>query len=321
MKKITDKNHVTASIDAQIFKQNKKDKNNLLKKNLKYIIYFAIIAILSSSLSVFAYSYLAKDVGYTKADGSKVTVEEALNSLYNMKGGGTSSVINNFSPTADEGGTSLTVTCNATTNNNSQVKGYIYMLNGQVAGVSTDNKYTYFNLNESTEYKISAAAIDSTGNIKVSDTIKAKTLDALYLYKDGNKYENITGGWQLTKDYNSGSDITSYNYMLIYSPEVNNRGSAISTKNAVNLTGYSKLKMLVNQKSTGTYNYFRIGAKSTPITDVTYHAFSSSDTSKEFRNNADNIVIELDISNLNGNYYIGTDCASTRVEIHSIWLE
>lgn len=321
MKKITDKNHVTASIDAQIFKQNKKDKNNLLKKNLKYIIYFAIIAILSSSLSVFAYSYLAKDVGYTKADGSKVTVEEALNSLYNMKGGGTSSVINNFSPTADEGATSLTVTCNATTNNNSQVKGYIYMLNGQVAGVSTDNKYTYFNLNKSTEYKISAAAIDSTGNIKVSDTIKAKTLDALYLYKDGNKYENITGGWQLTKDYNSGSDITSYNYMLIYSPEVGNRGSAISTKNAVNLTGYSKLKMLVNQKSMGTYNYFRIGAKSTPITGVAYNAFSSSDTSKVFRNNADNIVIELDISNLNGNYYIGTDCDTTRVEIHSIWLE
>ena len=305
MKKITDKNHVTASIDAQIFKQNKKDKNNLLKKNLKYIICFAIIAILSSSLSVFAYSYLAKDVGYTKADGSKVTVEEALNSLYNMKGGGTS----------------LTVTCNATTNNNSQVKGYIYMLNGQVAGVSTDNKYTYFNLNESTEYKISAAAIDSTGNIKVSDTIKAKTLDALYLYKDGNKYENITGGWQLSRDYNSGSDITSYNYMLLNSPEVSFRGSAISTKNAVNLTGYSKLKMLVNQKSMGTYNCFRIGAKSTPITGVAYNAFSSSDTSKVFRNNADNIVIELDISNLNGNYYIGTDCASTRVEIHSIWLE
>ena len=324
MKKIIDKSLAAVHTHTHTHKHSNEIKNNetnLLRKNLKLIIIIAAVMVLCSSLSVFAYSYFAKDVGYTKIDGNKVNVEEALNSLYNMKGGGASNVIKNFSPKVEVTGLYLVTTCDVTTNNNSQIKGYIYMINGEVAGISTDNKYTYTNLKASTEYKISVAAIDNNGNTKLSDTINAKTAEGLYLYKDGNKYEDITGGWQLTKDSNSSSDITSYNYMLMHSEEVRNRGSALSTKKAVNLTGYSKLKMLVNQKKIGTYNYFRIGVKSTPITGVAYNAFSSGETSKVFQNNGNNIIIELDISNLNGNYYIGADCDTTRVEIHSIWLE
>ena len=318
MKNIMNESLATVHKHSNEIKNNEK---NLLRKNLKLIIIIAAAVILCSSLSVFAYSYFAKDIGYTKMDGSKVNVEEALNSLYNMKGGGASNVINNFSPKVDVTGLYLVTTCDATTNDNSQIKGYIYIINGEVAGISTDNKYTYTNLKASTEYKISVVAIDNNGNTKMSDTINAKTAEGLYLYKDGNKYEDITGGWQLTKDYNSYSDITSYNYLLMYSKEVGNRGSALSSKKAVDLTSYSKLKMLINKESTGSYPSFRFGTKSTPITGVAWNAFTNNDNSKVITENGNNMVVELDISNLKGSYYIGADVITVKVEIHSIWLE
>lgn len=42
-----------------------------------------IIMILTSCISIYAtYNYFAKDVSYTKADGTEINVEEALNELY-----------------------------------------------------------------------------------------------------------------------------------------------------------------------------------------------------------------------------------------------
>lgn len=60
----------------------KNNEINLLRKNLKLIIVIAVIVILGSSLSVFAYSYLAKDIKYTKKDGKTIDVESALDELY-----------------------------------------------------------------------------------------------------------------------------------------------------------------------------------------------------------------------------------------------
>lgn len=201
------------------------------------------------------------------------------------------------------------------------ILGYITLLNGKAIDFTKENEYSYTGLTKNTDYNIELIAVDENAKLKNSNKLTGKTESRLYLYNRGNEYTPATGGWQLTKDSNSGSDITSYNYMLMYSAEVGYRGSSLSTKKVVNLTGYSKLKMLVNQEKIGTYNYFRIGVKNTPITGVAYNAFSSSDTSKVYNNNENNITLELDITNLSGNYYIGADCDTTRVEIHSIWLE
>ena len=93
------------------------------------------------------------------------------------------------------------------------------------------------------------------------------------LYDNGNKCEKITGGWKLNRDYNSKSDIDSYNYILLKSVEVSNRGSALSTNNAIDLTKYAKIKMLIDKKNTGSYHYFRFGIKKTPIIGVAFDAF------------------------------------------------
>ena len=55
-----------------------------LKNNLKVIIVFIICVILASSITVYAYSYFAKDIIYTKpGETQAISVETALNELYN----------------------------------------------------------------------------------------------------------------------------------------------------------------------------------------------------------------------------------------------
>ena len=59
---------------------------NFLKKNLKFIIILIVAIIITSMVSVYAaYSYLSTDVSYTKADGTTVSVADALNELYKNK--------------------------------------------------------------------------------------------------------------------------------------------------------------------------------------------------------------------------------------------
>lgn len=55
-----------------------------LKEKIKFILVIIVGILLLSGISVYAaYKYFAKDVSYTKADGTKISVEEALNELYN----------------------------------------------------------------------------------------------------------------------------------------------------------------------------------------------------------------------------------------------
>ena len=55
----------------------------IFKNNFKVIIGFIIGIILASSIAVYAYSYMASDIGYTKPEtNTPISVETALNELY-----------------------------------------------------------------------------------------------------------------------------------------------------------------------------------------------------------------------------------------------
>lgn len=57
-----------------------------LKYKLKIILVIIASTIFVSGLSVYAtYNYLAKDISYIKSDGTKISVENALNELYKNK--------------------------------------------------------------------------------------------------------------------------------------------------------------------------------------------------------------------------------------------
>ena len=157
-----------------------------------------------------------------------------------------------------------------------------------------------------------------TGDINIIVICKSKKI---ILYDNGDECEKITGGWQLVKDTASESDISSYNYILLNSPEKSYRGSAISTKNVIDLTLCSKLKFLIDKQNTGTYHYFRFGIRKTPILDVSYNAFSSTDLKKVITEEGDNLTVEIDLSNVSGDYYVGADLDTTLVKIYKIWVE
>lgn len=55
----------------------------MLKNKFKIILVIVISGIITSGLSVYAtYNYFAKDISYTKSDGTEINVEQALNDLY-----------------------------------------------------------------------------------------------------------------------------------------------------------------------------------------------------------------------------------------------
>ena len=56
-----------------------------LKNNLKLIISFILGIILASGITVYATSYLAKDITYTRENTNVKSVEDALNDLYRNK--------------------------------------------------------------------------------------------------------------------------------------------------------------------------------------------------------------------------------------------
>lgn len=57
----------------------------MLKNKFKIILVIVISIIFASGLSVYAtYNYLAKDIKYTKIDGTETNVESSLNELYSL---------------------------------------------------------------------------------------------------------------------------------------------------------------------------------------------------------------------------------------------
>lgn len=58
----------------------------MLKNRLKTVLVILISVVFASGLSTYAtYTYLSKDISYKKLDGTEISVEDALNELYNSK--------------------------------------------------------------------------------------------------------------------------------------------------------------------------------------------------------------------------------------------
>ena len=67
-----------------------------LRNNLKVIIGFIIGVVLASSITVYAYNYLAKDISYIREGTNIKNVAEALNDLYNKSNSYFASGLGNF---------------------------------------------------------------------------------------------------------------------------------------------------------------------------------------------------------------------------------
>ena len=87
---------------------------NFLKNNLKVIIAFVVGVILASSITVYAYSYLASDVKYT----DDKSVQDALDDIYGKMSNDTKNITSNGIQTLDKYYKNLSVNVPSTSNYN-----------------------------------------------------------------------------------------------------------------------------------------------------------------------------------------------------------
>ena len=150
----------------------------------------------------------------------KVTYQKNTNS----GGTGTSApneseLIQDFDITIEENGTYIKAQVNNVQEKEAAgVRGYIYMLDNNIINIQSENTYLYTNLDMNREYNITVKLIDSKGNLKEKST-KVNTSDKMYIYKDGNEYTDITGGWTLVTA-GGGTGSKQADYLYLYSPVV-----------------------------------------------------------------------------------------------------
>ena len=214
--------------------------------------------------------------------------------------------IENFTPNIDYiNGTYITISiAEIKTLNSVEIVGYIFLLNNKVKAVTTENTYTFNNLDFDTLYNFSVIVIDENAKLKSSE-ISAKTLNKLYLYNEGNECNFITDGWKQSGYHvkNNGTLTKNTDNIYLYSPN----GSRIycSHQKPIDLTNYSKLYIEIE----GTQ-------KVCAISTISY--FSNSYGTDI---NIDNMV-PIDISEYKGNYYIHlTNANGGYSNIKNVWLE
>ena len=97
---------------------------------------------------------------------------------------------------ANENGEYFTIDASgANTTDGSTIAGYKYYIDGEKVKETTKNTCTVKDLELNTEYKVKVVATDKNGAEKSSKVKTITTQSKMYLYKEGNQYEEITGGW------------------------------------------------------------------------------------------------------------------------------
>ena len=98
----------------------------------------------------------------------------------------------------------------------------------------------------------------------------------------------------------------------------------LNTKQKVDITNYTKLKMLVTAKPLGHENNqvwgYPLGINKTPLSVFNGYETTTASTKIE-PIEGDSLIVELDISDYNGEYYVCVQNAAYLVQIHEIWLE
>lgn len=102
----------------------------------------------------------------------------------------------------------------------SEVYGYLFLLDGKVVSMQQNKEYVYLDLNKGQEYEISIIAVDKQGNFKKSSTIKHKVgvekIKARYIVVD--VYDHIDGDGAAVNElefYNS-KDKINYTILNVY---------------------------------------------------------------------------------------------------------
>lgn len=123
----------------------------------------------------------------------------------------------------------------------------------------------------------------------------------LWLYKDGNEYNAITGGWEIVNDSGGNGSLES-TYILLSATKSGNRNCSAYTKNRINTIGRSKLvaeveiTALDTDYSTYTFLLGLSNTNSTPAETNFIAHVAINELGKK--------TVELDLTDTQGEYFV-----------------
>lgn len=144
----------------------------------------------------------------------------------------------------------------------------------------------------------------------------------LWLYRKGNAYENITGGFGITwvDTYGSGSTCTmkSDNIEIVYiANDGNYKAATASMLNPIDLTSYKTINIVYTCEGFGSLSL--CAANGTGVgTDIL--------ASTSIKNAGTNLTASVDISSITGTKYIkfygwGVSSRTSTLNVYKLWLE
>ena len=152
----------------------------------------------------------------------------------------------------------------------------------------------------------------------------------LYLYRDGDECEDVTGGWS-QRPANGLANATIMKTSTSISWTINVSLLRIATNNKIDLTNYKKLVFQCEQTVNGTVggNAFIQGACSNPSSQTVTMGGEGTVASKtpQLKTTYGRTNIEVDISEITGSYYpyvridSGTSGLTITGVLYKVWLE
>ena len=140
---------------------------------------------------------------------------------------------------------------------------------------------------------------------------------ATYLYKAGNTYDALTGGWALAAATGSATytNNTTAGQMEVTVADVSSYQSFLHTVSKITLTGYSRLGCRAKNVTNKTLRLCisASNARDAAVTAGTLIENASSDF----------VTFTLDISTYTGDYYVGFRNQDRAAEwyVNAVWLE
>lgn len=252
-----------------------------------------------------------------------------MSKVFNMVGGG-------GGPAASIFVTGLSQTDTVTATNGSKTKAGVWTTKDSVSGWLFDKIKDFgtwtVTATDGTDTYTQDVLVDVITEYEIEITKK------LYLYRDGDECEDVTGGWTVTalseiasgwSDGSANLSISKQDQYMTLQQSAANRYcvASLSAANKIPIGKYTKLCIEVDVTQGGAYWQLRIAASDSRKQDAqAYESIVEFNTvGKDL---TDNGYMELDISAIQNDCYVyfasGCDSSMTgvrKLNIHQIWLE
>ncbi len=155
------------------------------------------------------------------------------------------------------------------------------------------------------------------------EKIKDISSKKIYLYKERNKYETITGGWEVTRQQNTSFDLDTHPYLHLNSYNDNYCALALTSKNSILFDSIQSLNMKITIESNGYTNSnggAMIGLQKSKINLGNWLNIEKN-SGLTGNQTGENIILNLDTKEITGEYFVGLQLGRYLVKVHEIWLE